>query len=513
MRKYIITTFGLLLSAMTFAQTEFDAYKTLQTEISGTARYMSMAGAFGALGGDASAIKDNPAGLGIYRRSELTGTLNNMSLNSTSTWNNKKGYGDMYKMNLNNLSLTLANPTWHADNKSAGLQSSNWNFSYNRLKNFDKKTTVTTSNSSSSYGDYLAYFSYKYRPADFDGDIGSLFANQNLSPLSIYGFEGYLMDYAGLDSNNEGTWRSAFTEKNSSEFRQTETGYMDQYSLAWSGNFDNSFFLGASLNYQTYKYTSARHFSESYPTQGGFNLGDTVSSSGNGANLKIGAIFNASDNIRFGLAVETPTLFRINETYLSTLVYKMPDSKSYSIVGAEYENAFKIRSPFKYNASIAYIFGKKGLFSLEYDYIDYASTRYLNSDYDQNFSYVNDGMKDALKNTRTIKLGGEYKLTDNIAVRAGYANTSAGTLPNAEKYMDENTKRVDTEYYLDNSLDYFTAGLGYRDTDWYIDFGYMKKIYHQSFYPYRSSQLAVQYTPAKVETITNNLVLTLGLRF
>jgi len=46
--------------------------KISDNDIIGTARYSSMAGAFGALGGDPSAIKDNPAGLGIYRKSELT---------------------------------------------------------------------------------------------------------------------------------------------------------------------------------------------------------------------------------------------------------------------------------------------------------------------------------------------------------------------------------------------------------------------------------------------------------
>ncbi|MFM2293237.1 MAG: hypothetical protein RIS29_3050 [Bacteroidota bacterium] len=513
MKRYIIVGLSIFTSLLTFAQTEFDAYKVVQTDINGTARYMGMAGAFGALGGDASSIKDNPAGLGIYRRSELTGTLNNMSLNSTSTWNSNKGYGDMYKMNLNNFSLTLANPTWLSENKMSGLQSSNWNFSYNRLKNFDRMTSVSTSNSNSSFADYLAYFSYEYRPGDFDGKIRDLFRNEYLSPLSIYGFEGYLMDYNGLDSQGKGTWKSAFSEKNSSNFRQTETGYLDQYSLAWAGNYDNSFFLGASLNYQTYRYTSARHYGETYLTQGSFNLGDTVSSNGNGINLKIGGIFSASDNIRLGFALETPTVYRISENYKSTLGYTMPNDSSFVVVGAEYENSFKVRSPFKYNASIAYLFGKKGLLSFEYDYIDYASIRYMNSDYDQNFSPVNDGMKETLRNSRTIKLGGEYKLTDKFSIRGGYANTSSGTLPNAEKYMSVYTKRVDTEYYLDNSLDYFTAGLGYRDSDWYLDFAYMKKILHQTFYPYRSSQLAVKATGAKVETITNNLVLTLGLRF
>ena len=516
MKRYIIVGLSIFTSLLTFAQTEFDAYKVVQTDINGTARYMGMAGAFGALGGDASSIKDNPAGLGVYRRSELTGTLNNLLVNSTSTWNGKKGYGDLYKMNLNNFSLTLANPTWLSENKMSGLQSSNWNFSYNRVKNFDKVTYAKSANLTSSLADYLAYFSYGYKPGDFsyNSSINELFSNSNLAPLSIYGYEGYLMDFDGVDASNSGKWKSAIVESVSPVFKQTESGYQDQYSLSWSGNFSNSVFLGATLNYETYKYQSARQYGESYNTLGRFQLGDTVTSRGNGLNLKVGAIICASDNLRLGMAIETPTIFNVNENYYSTLFYDRSyngDRQVNTIVGAEYENAFKIQSPFKYNASVAYVFGKKALLSVEYDYIDYSATRYLTSINGQDFSAVNEGMKQTLKDSRTIKLGGEYKMTDNIAIRAGYANTSSGTLPTAEKYLDVYTKRVDSEYYLDNSLDYFTAGLGYRESDWYVDFAYVKKMYHQTLYPYRST--TSQVTPAKIETTDSNVVLTLGLRF
>ena len=39
-----------------------------EREVSGTARYVGMGGAMTAVGGDPSAVRDNPAGLGVYRR-------------------------------------------------------------------------------------------------------------------------------------------------------------------------------------------------------------------------------------------------------------------------------------------------------------------------------------------------------------------------------------------------------------------------------------------------------------
>ena len=68
--KSINKFFLLALFAFPFcanAQTDIDALRYSQTSIAGTARFTSMAGAFGALGGDFSSLATNPAGVAIYR--------------------------------------------------------------------------------------------------------------------------------------------------------------------------------------------------------------------------------------------------------------------------------------------------------------------------------------------------------------------------------------------------------------------------------------------------------------
>ena len=76
MKKYLLIIAVIFGYSTISSQTVFDANSSASSDIKGTARYVSMGGAFGALGGDASAIIDNPAGLGIYRKSELSTTLN-----------------------------------------------------------------------------------------------------------------------------------------------------------------------------------------------------------------------------------------------------------------------------------------------------------------------------------------------------------------------------------------------------------------------------------------------------
>ena len=131
----------------------------------------------------------------------------------------------------------------------------------------------------------------------------------------------------------------------------------------------------------------------------------------------------------------------------------------------------------------------------------------------QSFVDENQGMSQMLSDVSTIKIGGEYKLTDNFSLRAGYAYSTNATDPSAAKLVRYNTVRTDTEFYRNNNTNYFSAGFGYREASWYIDCAYMNKILDESFYPYNSNKLAYAVNPAKVITSTNNIVVTLGLKF
>ena len=60
-----------------------------QENYNGTARYNSMSGAFGALGGEVSSIYQNPAGGGVFAKSEISGTYSHTNMNTDATY-----YGD-----------------------------------------------------------------------------------------------------------------------------------------------------------------------------------------------------------------------------------------------------------------------------------------------------------------------------------------------------------------------------------------------------------------------------------
>ncbi|MEI8085381.1 MAG: outer membrane protein transport protein [Paludibacter sp.] len=505
------------------AQSEMDVIKYVQTDINGTARYMGMAGAFGALGGDASAIKDNPAGLGIYRKSELVGSMSIMLQNSTSNWKDMKGndsygYGDMYKTGFNNFSLVFASPILHNENQSTGLLSSNWSFGYNRLKDFNRTMNIKSGASSSSLTDFMGYFTRNIPYADLKYTSSyEPFSNNNVPWLSVLAFEGGLMKEFVNPSNQTDHWESFLngSETVTPSYFLTEKGYLDEYSIGWAGNFSNMLYLGATANLQSINYTSTSTYSELFGSGGGFDLKNTIISKGTGVNLNVGAILRPTDFLRFGLAFHTPTIYAMNDQYSATLNYDT-DIKSSISTPTDGVNEFQLQGPMQVNASAALVVGKKGIISAEYDFSNYTGTRLMNKDGNaEDYTAENNGMKDMLNDVTTIKIGGEYKLTDNFSLRAGYANMSVATKAEAQKYMVKNTIRTDTEYFLHNGTNYITAGFGYREASWFIDFALMHKILDEHYMSFNSNLLNPEYavTPASVSTVTNNLVVTLGLKF
>jgi long-subunit fatty acid transport protein len=193
----------------------------------------------------------------------------------------------------------------------------------------------------------------------------------------------------------------------------------------------------------------------------------------------------------------------------ASLGYNTVESSSTSTPTDNYYN-FEIQGPLQINISGAYIAGKKGLISAEYDFSNYENMLLMDEDGNsQNYNAENQRMSSNINNGHTLKLGGEYKLTDNVSLRAGYAITGNTTKSDATKIMYESTTHTDTEYYLNNGITYLTAGIGYREASWFFDLAYVHKKLDETYVPY----LNIGNTQASLITKTNNLLFTLGFKF
>ena len=165
MKRLIFSICALCIVHCAFSQGLIDASRMANTDIMGTARYMSMAGSMGALGGDPSAVLDNPATLGIYRSSELSFTLNatpSVTLSTSPT--NAVKQNDFF-FNFNQLSYVISLQTGN-DN---GYVSSNFSFTYNRLKDFHRQTSIAA-NGTPSMTNMIADFTSGFYPSEIHED-------------------------------------------------------------------------------------------------------------------------------------------------------------------------------------------------------------------------------------------------------------------------------------------------------------------------------------------------------
>lgn len=514
MKKYILIILIASATSSLFAQTTYDALQMSQLGLKGTARYMGLAGAFGSLGADASALKDNPAGLGVYRSSEA-GLTTDLSINSMSPvdWYNNRNYQESNTNFLfNNFSYVIASPS----GKSDGLLSSNFSITYNRLHNYDKKFAISGNNAAYSFLDYLsAYSANKYRGGDHGQNI--TLDNTDIPWLTVLGYEGYLLNYDSASNKITNILLDGETVEPS--YKISQTGSLSEFSFGWGGNYNNRLFVGANINFRFLKYDLSSVYGEDFHNGGNFDIQNIFSQSGFGANLKLGVIYLPTDNLRLGFSFHTPTYMSVNETFyanMSSNGIKVSDTNPNEYDKVVYDvgkdQSYDLWSPLQMQASASYLFGTKGLISLEYDYINYKGASFMTNAYStqSTYAYVNQDMGTALNDVNNLKIGAEYKVTPSIALRAGYMLTTPLVNPSytdgktlAEASINTNTEFANQIY----NTNYYTCGLGYRSEGWFADLAYVQKQHKEDFYPHNFSDKAV------VNTVTNDIVLTVGFKF
>src|SRR3954466_4771231 len=97
---FILVGFSIYIPSLIFAQSDIDALRYSQSSLTGTARYVSMGGAFGALGADFSSLSYNPAGIGLYRKSEFTFTPSIYAEKTTSDFLGTSGSDSKFNFNI-----------------------------------------------------------------------------------------------------------------------------------------------------------------------------------------------------------------------------------------------------------------------------------------------------------------------------------------------------------------------------------------------------------------------------
>ena len=459
------------LSPIAYSQ---DVQRFAERSTIGSARYVGMGGAMTAIGGDPSAAMVNPAGLGLYRRSEIS-----VSIDETIDNTQQVGSNDTYQRTRFAAPHISAIWAWGNSQKQRGLVYNNFMFSLNRLANFNRDIVVkgagmgmvpTICNITNDEGGVSEEFLVN-KPWD----------NVEIGWLSILGYEAYLID--PIENNK---WKPAvdFTDGSLSI---SETGTSDQYTISWAGNISNQWYIGIGLNIPTINYT--KHTSlreENKQNSSSAELKSMFHVSGVGVSGSFGLIYRPIQALRIGASLQTPTILSLSRQSTGDMYSTIAGQKYEVLTPESGVMDIDIASPLRTSVSVAGQLGKIGLIAVQYDY-----------------AHSNE-----MEDIHTLRMGAEAQVTRGLFLNAGYVYESSFMKEDPKWLLGYNEIRTDMDYRYTAATQYASAGIGYRSDVVVAQLAY--QYGWQTIHQYASEEQAL---PCYVDSHTHRIVATLAWRF
>lgn len=470
-----------------------DALRYSQLQFGGPARTQGIAGANVALGADFGNLSSNPAGLGLFQKSEFHFSPG-LGLGSSNARieGNPSGAQEGSKNSFHVGSLGVV----FAGRRPDDDQTSNWRgggfgLGFTRVADFNTASLYegTVSNNQS----YLAYFrpdaAAARTPAAFASLDKQFDDNRYTTPLGLtYGT--YL---SNIRSNRAGVDSAVVLRQQGSVLTQSElirnAGSISQLDLGYGANYRNRLYIGGAIGFVSSNHTQFRTLRESdNDAATHFNsLTNEIDrkTTGSGFNVRAGIIYRANDLVRFGASMQTPTFMRMTYSYGESLRAnysaqgsdRVPrdlpvgDSPTVSLRDPDY--AYRITTPFRANGGVAVTVGKHGFVTGDAEYVNYGQARLYNDPESVNgdnysFSDENADVRNRYQSAVNLRAGAEGRF-DVFRVRAGYARYGDPFKDNA------NGGRVQT---------FYTLGAGIRQGNFFIDAAGVYASFNQQYTPY-----------------------------
>ncbi|MFJ1410798.1 OmpP1/FadL family transporter [Capnocytophaga canimorsus] len=465
MKRILLSALGVTLSFNTFAQNEIDALRNSTENLHGTARYRALSGAFGALGGDLSAMSINPAGSAVFSSGALGLSLGNINTKNNATFFGKGISEENSDFDAEQLGgvFVFADPDEYVNKFSLGVN-------YQKTSDFeDNILRFGGRNNKHSVVDYFLAMADGVLLGDIEtggrsisqayGDIGK---DYGYKPQQAFlAGEAYLIDpIDGSDLNNTKYVSAGHKLPLDQLFLQETMGRNYKLSFNFGLSLNSKFYLGMNLNSHNIKYRKDTRLIER-----NFEVGSNVKevdfrnsllTTGGGFSFQLGGIYREKD-LRVGVAYQSPTWYRLEDETTQFLASSVDDSGTIKthVIAPDVVNLYeeyKFRAPGQWTLSLAYIIGKRALLSADYQYKDYTAMRY-------SASYLqseNERIKNLFTGASSFRFGTEFKATPALSFRAG---TSYEQSPYKDKKMTGN-------------LMGYSLGMGYDFGGISLDFAY-----------------------------------------
>jgi hypothetical protein len=500
--KKIVVLLGIV-AIFTTAQGQYvtDALRYAETFPTITARSMSMGGAFTSLGGDFSSTLNNPAGLGLYRKSEFEFSP---ALNYTTTsadYLGKKNDDFATKFNIGSLGYVGT----YNSNKDKGLVSASFGLGYLRQNNFGSNVYIRGTNAHSSLADYFMNNAETKNPNNLDAFYERL------------AFDGYIIDTVPGSPTSYQTPVLLPTDQR----KTIEThGGVGQWSFATGLNFSNIVYVGLGLGIHQLQFDQYTVHSE-FDTDPAhdfsqFSFNEDLKVNGTGFNMNMGMIVRLFKIMRVGASLQLPTYYKIRENYYNTLVSSFKNGDRYSVVPTDVNGdqipegtfGYKLYTPMKAQGGLSVQIGSIGIVTADLEYVDYAHLKLTENDHTTDFSGTNSDIKAVYKSVVNLKIGGEVRF-NNFSVRLG-----GGYYPSP---LNSSVQTPDIYSFVGNVPDAyteFTTGIGYRNNNFFFDLGFSRLGHSEKYNLYSANVAGTDYVNvANLSQVQYRFVATLGFRF
>jgi hypothetical protein len=463
----------------------------------GTARIQGMGGVQNSLGGDISSAYYNPAGLGMYNRSDFSFTPGYNVTNYSSDY-----LGTTKSESKPNLMIANLGAAFHAgQDGSKGIWGGTLGISFNRVNNFNETFSYAGTNPDNSIIDYFiqdangaATTQFNSSGSNYNTPTGLAYYNFLIGPQDILSPPGpsdqYFTDATGIPVQTE-------TVKTS--------GAQNQWNLSYGVNFNDKIFVGAGLGIATLTYKSEKTYTESFAEAGQpmkqMQLNEALSLDGTGINATVGVILRPMSTMQLGFSVATPTAYEIDDSYHATMssswdnfIYGPGDTLNNVTASTDdVVSTYSLTTPWRLSLGLTYFFQKQGFLSADVEWLNYGATKYEG---DGDYSPDNNTIKGLYKSTFNVRLGGEYRLK-NYRFRAGY-----NLMPDPFQTPENGISRAISSYSI---------GTGYRREKFYIDLAVVLTSGDTSYRPY---QLYYPLDPlVKQSRKATTVMITIGFPF
>ena len=456
---------------LAYSQDITDAINWSIENESGNARYSAMGGAFGALGGNLSAISSNPASGAVFELSRFGGSLvsniNQTKSNFKSNINNVTSQNANYQIglvyvfknygsgDLNKFSIGLnyqSQNNYNQDIKISGRNNNSIdNFFLNNAQGINLNDISVGSNESVSgvyrwLGNNIGYYAQQ----------------------AFLGYQSYLLSYDS-DTNSYyslAKYNNGLDQDNSTIIE----GYNNIASLNLSWQYKDNLYMGINLNFHDILYEKEnKHIETNFDDDSAITRIDFrnyLSTVGNGISIQGGIIYKAG-SLRFGLSYKSPTFYAFEDNldqYLETSSIDTDGISYTDIVDPRVTNIYEynFKSPSKFTFSSGAVINNMILLNLDVTSKNYSKSSFKHQ-FDGVYTDLNNAISRNLTNVLDYNIGTEIKI-NNFSLRGGY------------KIINSPYESIDENYFNASSI-----GLGYNFRSSTVDFALVNSKLNYNF--------------------------------